>query len=255
MYVRVHEGLRQVFEPDARLLELSATRLGQQAPATQSKHKPWYRLPEDEQLLLLFDPAQSCIRLWEVEATVTVESTQNGPSLKIKKFKDKGEMTRSKKLKFARRFVVPLLQSAKGTELFANVATGSGLDPNAVATNVYPHRVLIAWANGRERFGANTTLLKKKDRDAASNTKKGAGSIILIDEKAKDLLALPGFKQRPDILLFHELIHARHNQTGTRKRDWRSEERQTIIEENRYRDEIGIGITDVGDRLSGRYAI
>lgn len=206
------------------------------------------QLHQDDQLLLLFDPATSYIRPWEVQATVSAGLSAVG----VKVAKDQGAMRREKTLKFAKRFVTPLLKTSAGAVLFGDVAGGFGLDAqrNRVRDR-FPRRVLIAWATDKTRFGGTgTAVLQPKD---AKDPTKGSESLILIDERGKDWDAFPEFKSRPDIVLFHELFHARRNQTGARTDDAVKEEKLAIIEENHYRNAIGEKITDVSERLKGQF--
>jgi hypothetical protein len=212
--------------------------------------KPWNQLSTDDQLMLLFEPGTSYVRLRDIKATVSVSTS----GLSIKDMKDDGAADREKALKFAKRFVTPLFKTSLGTKWFADVAGGFGKDPDPKTKvqmpDVYPRVVFLGWATGKTRYGGTVTVaLDGKD---ALDPKKGSRSLVLFDEKGKDWEMFPEFTSRPDIVMLHELVHARRNQIGARTDDQRAEEKVALIEENRYRNQIGEAITDVGDRLKKR---
>ncbi len=215
------------------------------------KRQAWNQLSTDDQLMLLFEPGTSYVRLRDIKATVSVSTS----GLSVKDVKDEGAVDRDKTLKFAKRFVTPLFKTSLGTKWFADVAGGFGKDPDPKTKvqmpDVHPRVVFLGWATGKTRYGGTVTVaLDGKD---ALDPKKGSRSMILFDEKGKDWEMFPEFKSRPDIVMLHELVHARRNQIGARTDDQHAEEKVALIEENRYRDAIGEGITDLGDRLKKRH--
>jgi hypothetical protein len=115
-----------------------------------------------------------------------------------------GQMSDAKKEKFIRRFIDPMLQHdvARKTIIELNQRSKGG------------HVVQIAWANGQ--FRGNGTIAFNR-REAVGG--RGSGAMILIDEQAPDLERLPTLRSNPDVLLFHELLHAFYIQSGTAKND------------------------------------
>jgi hypothetical protein len=142
-------------------------------------------------------------------------------------FRFTGPMPDDKKAKFIKRFIDPMLQQELGRNLLVNLNQGN-------------YGVSISWRNGK--FGFNGTIPLER-QDAISG--KGSPSVIFLDEEGTDLQHLPTIKDHPDVLLFHELLHAWHIQRGTMVDDENEMERRVIGigkytnakgTENAYRD-------------------
>src|SRR5262249_20532197 len=125
-------------------------------------------------------------------------------------FRATGAMPDDKKAKFIKRFIDPMLKQELGRNLLVNLNQGN-------------HKVSIAWRNGK--FGFNGTI--PLDRQEALGG-KGSPAVIFLDEEASDLQRLPTLHDYPDILLFHELLHAWHIQRGTMVDDENEMERRVI---------------------------
>jgi hypothetical protein len=146
-------------------------------------------------------------------------------------YQAKGAMPDDKKTKFIKRFIDPMLKHDLAIDLLLKVNQGT-------------HPVGIAWGNGKFGFSGTIAL----DRTQAIGG-KGSAAIIFIDEQAPDLKTLPTLVDNPDVLLFHELLHARCTQNGTVVADEEEMERRVIgigkytnskPTENVYRDAKGL---------------
>ncbi|MGH8497422.1 MAG: peptidoglycan-binding protein [Methylococcales bacterium] len=124
-----------------------------------------------------------------------------------------GRMSDAKKVQFISRFIDPMLKH--------DVARKTIIELNRRSQG--NHVVQIAWANGQ--FGGNGTVALNR-REAVGG--RGSGSMIFIDEQAPDLKRLETLRSNPDVLLFHELVHAFHNQAGTTVNDGAEMERRVI---------------------------
>ena len=142
-------------------------------------------------------------------------------------FKSKGPMSDDKKAKFIKRFIDPMLKHDLSINLLVQVNEGK-------------HAVGIAWGNGK--FGLNGTLAMNRREAVGGN---GSAAVIVIDEQASDIKNLPTIIDNPDVLLFHELLHAFNIQRGTLVDDEDESEKRTIgigkhtkakPTENTYRD-------------------
>jgi hypothetical protein len=148
-------------------------------------------------------------------------------------------MDDDKKKRFIKRFIDPMLKH----KLSANLL---------VALNRGNHFVHIAWGKGN--FGFNGTIPQNRTNAAGGG---GSGAIIFIDEQAPDLSKLETLRDNPDVLLFHELVHALHIQLGTLVNDEAEMERRVIgigkfskwkRTENAYRDARGLPARCCRDR-------
>lgn len=146
-------------------------------------------------------------------------------------YKAKGPMPDDKKTKFIKRFIDPMLKHDLAIDLLLKVNQGN-------------HPVGIAWGNGKIGFNGTIAL----DREQAIGG-QGSPAVIFIDEQAPDLKNLPTLIANPDVLLFHELLHARCTQNGTVVGDEEEMERRVIgigkytnttPTENAYRDAKGL---------------
>jgi hypothetical protein len=142
-------------------------------------------------------------------------------------FKMNGAMSPEKKQRFIQRFIDPMLKHDLATKVL-------------LALNRGPHPVGIACGNGQ--FGFNGTIAL--DRPQAIGG-RGSPSIIFIDEKASDWRGFETIVTHPDVGLFHELVHALHNQSGAAVKDENEAERRVIglgsylkcpVTENAYRN-------------------
>jgi len=154
-------------------------------------------------------------------------------------FRPAGRMDDAKKQRFIKRFIDPMLKHKLGVNLLIRLNRGN-------------HFVNIAWGNGGFRFNGTVPHNRK---DAAGGG--GSGATIFIDEQAPDLSRLQTLKDNPDVLLFHELVHALHIQLGTLVNDEAEMERRVIgigkyskwkRTENAYRDARGLPARCCRDR-------
>lgn len=150
-----------------------------------------------------------------------------------------GTMSPEKKQKFIQRFIDPILRHDLGRKVLA-------------ALNGGPQPVGIACGNGQ--FGFNGTIAL--DRPQAIGG-RGSPSIIFIDEKASDWRGFETIVAHPDVGLFHELVHALHNQSGAAVNDENEAERRVIgigpylkcpVTENAYRDARDLPLRCCRDR-------
>ena len=142
-------------------------------------------------------------------------------------FSTAGAMSDEKKQRFIKRLIDPMLQHDLGRKVL-------------LALNGGAHAVGIACGNGN--FGFNGTIAL--DRPQAIGG-RGSASVIFIDEKAPDWHSLETIVDHPDVGLFHELVHALHNQSGVAVADENEAERRVIgigpylkcpVTENAYRN-------------------
>src|SRR5262245_11294730 len=154
-------------------------------------------------------------------------------------FSTAGTMSAEKKQRFIKRFIDPILQHDLGRKVLLALSGG-------------PHPVGIACGNGQ--FGFNGTIAL--DRPQAIGG-RGSASIICIDEKAPDWHSLETILAHPDVGLFHELVHALHNQSGVAVADENEAERRVIgigpylkcpVTENAYRDARDLPLRCCRDR-------
>jgi hypothetical protein len=122
-------------------------------------------------------------------------------------------MSHAKRVSFIKRFIDPMLKHTLSRNTLIELNRRSRGN----------HIVRIAWANGK--FGGNGTVALNR-REAVGG--RGSGSMIFIDEHSPDLDRLPTLRSNPDVLLFHELVHAFHNQSGTTVSDGAEMEKRVI---------------------------
>jgi hypothetical protein len=135
-------------------------------------------------------------------------------------FDPKGAMPDDKKARFIKRFIDPMLRQKLGVNLLVNVNQGN-------------HQVRIAWGNGK--FGFNGTIPLEREEAIGG---KGSPAVIFIDEEASDLKRHPTIVQNPDVLLFHELLHAWYIQHG-KMIDKEEEMERRVIGIGKYSDAKG----------------
>ena len=119
-------------------------------------------------------------------------------------------MPREKRERFIKRFIDPM-QAYDLSRLVLLALNGGS----------YP--VEVAWGNGQ--FGFTGTLATDPKGAVGGN---GSGSVILIDEKGPDWTKLETIVAHPDVGLFHELVHALHNQSGATVDNEREMENRVI---------------------------
>lgn len=159
--------------------------------------------------------------------------------LTLNNFKVVGAMSPSKKEKFIKRFIDPMLKHNISLKTLITLNGGN-------------HPVDIAWDNGKFGFTGTIAL----DRAAAVGG-TGSAAIIFIDEKGSDWQRLETIVKNPDVGLFHELVHALDIQSGTAINDERESEIRAIGigkysnrvgTENSYRNARGLPLRCCRDR-------
>jgi hypothetical protein len=166
---------------------------------------------------------------------------RSGGRLTVQGFRIAGNMARDKEQKFRKRFVEPMHKNSLGQKLLQTVNAG-------------PFPVSIAWGN--DNFGFNGTIAMDRDRALDG---RGSHAVIFLDEKAPDLNKLETVRNYPDVLLFHELIHAVQIQSGAAISNEKESEHRVIgigdytkcgLTENAYRKSRGLPFRCCWDRES-----